>query len=97
MGARPSGGRPACRVSKCLRVHAGLIGSGGRRMKHNIIAAVILGICLIVAAFLFGGRYYFIRSDKCIVIRGDRWTGETEFINSVHCETGFMLGGSNSN
>jgi len=51
-------------------------GSGGNRMKQNIIAAVIIAIGLIAAGFLYGGRYYFIRLDECTVARGDRFTGE---------------------
>ncbi len=44
-------------------------------MKHNIIAAAILALGLVVAAFLFTGRYYFIRLNECEIARGDKWTG----------------------
>jgi hypothetical protein len=49
-------------------------------MKHNIIAAALLGLCLIVAALIFSGRYYFVRLDDCSIARADRWTGAVETI-----------------
>lgn len=51
-------------------------------MKYNIIAAAILGVCLIAAALIFSGRYYFIRVDNCSVARGDRWTGKVQMIGN---------------
>ena len=48
----------------------------------NIIAASILGVCLIVAAFIFSGRYYVIAVDKGVAVRVDRWTGKTETIRT---------------
>jgi hypothetical protein len=51
-------------------------------MKHNIVAAVVLGVCLIAAAIIFSGRYYFIRVDSCSIARGDRWTGKVETVRA---------------
>ena len=51
-------------------------------MKHNIIAAAVLGLCLIVAAVIHTGRYYFIRVGNCSVARADRWTGKVTTIAS---------------
>lgn len=48
-------------------------------MKHNIIAAAVLGFCLVVAAIIHSGRYDFIGSD-CSIARGDRWTGKVRII-----------------
>lgn len=47
-------------------------------MKHNVIAAAILGLCLIVAATINSGRYYFIRVDAGSIARGDRWSGKVD-------------------
>lgn len=44
-------------------------------MKQNVIAAAILAFGLIVAAFLFAGRYTMTRLDENTVARVDRWTG----------------------
>lgn len=63
--------------------------SGKCRMKRNVIAAIVLGICLIAAAFLYAGRYYFIRVDKCTVAKADRFTGEVERVSDVECKIGF--------
>ena len=50
-------------------------------MKQNIVAATILAVGLIFAAFVAsGGRYYFIRLDAEHVARGDRWTGKVETV-----------------
>ena len=57
---------------------------GGTKLNHNIIGAIALSIGLIVAAFLYGGRYYFIRLDECTIARGDRWTGKVQAIPTVH-------------
>jgi len=51
-------------------------------MKHNIIAAVILAAGLVLAAFVFSGRYYVLVLDEGTAIRVDRWTGEMR-----HCGT----------
>ena len=45
-------------------------------MKYNIVAAVVLALGLIGAAFLYGGRYYFIRLDRTHIVKADRWTGK---------------------
>jgi hypothetical protein len=58
-------------------------------MKSNIIAASILGICLVVAAFIFSGRYYFVRLEQCTVARGDRWTGKVEAVALEACKWNF--------
>ena len=47
-------------------------------MKHNIIAAIIIAVGLIVAAFLFTGRYYLVRLDEQTLARLDRWTGHVK-------------------
>lgn len=49
-------------------------------MKHNIIAAAILGLCLILTAAIVVGRYHFVRVNECAVARGDRWTGKVEMV-----------------
>ena len=56
-------------------------------MKHNVIAAAILGLCVILAATISSGRYYFIRLDACAVARGDRWTGKVDqtFLKGKEC------------
>ena len=46
-------------------------------MKQNIIAAALLGICLIVAAFVHTGRYYALAIGDGEAIKVDRWTGKT--------------------
>jgi len=51
-------------------------------MKLNIVAAAILALGLVVAAFIFSGRYYFLRLDQCTVARGDRLTGSVEVIQT---------------
>lgn len=68
-------------------------------MKSNIIAAAILAVGLIIAAFLHTGRYYVMRVDADTVVRVDRWTGKTKVIeteSSVPPEVKAILGG-NSN
>ena len=50
-------------------------------MKHNIIAAAILGICLVVAAFIYKGRYYVLIVNSGTVVRVDGWTGDTKIID----------------
>jgi hypothetical protein len=57
-----------------------MVGSGAE-MKANIIASAIIALGLIVAGFLLGGRYYFFDLGKCVVARGDRWTGEIKTIS----------------
>lgn len=52
-------------------------------MKYNIWAAAILGACLIAAAMIYSGHYYFIRLDACSIARGDRWTGKLDTVQ-VH-------------
>jgi hypothetical protein len=46
-------------------------------MKHNIVAAAVLGLCLVIAALIFSGRYYALRLDGNTAIVVDRWTGKT--------------------
>lgn len=58
-------------------------------MKAIIIAAAIIALGLIVAGFLFGGRYYFVDLGKCVVARGDRWTGDVETVSFSACELNF--------
>jgi hypothetical protein len=48
----------------------------------NIIAASILAVGLIVAAFLHSGRYYVLVLEQGVAVRVDRWTGSTKIINS---------------
>lgn len=49
-------------------------------MKSNIVAALIIAVGLVVAAFLHSGRYYVLRVDSVTVVRVDRWTGKTQII-----------------
>jgi hypothetical protein len=51
-------------------------------MKSNVIAAAILAAGLVLAAFLFSGRYYVLVLEEGTAIRVDRWTGEMR-----HCRT----------
>ena len=58
-------------------------------MKSNIVAAVILGLCLIVAALLFGGRYSVAQFSSDKIARLDRWTGSLTIFNCsepIFCE-----------
>lgn len=58
-------------------------------MNRNIIAALILAVGLIAAAFLYAGRYHFIRVDKCTVAKADRFTGKVERVSDFDCKLGF--------
>ena len=50
-------------------------------MKHNIIAAVILAVGLVLAAFVHSGRYYVVVLEEGAAVRVDRWTGKTMIIH----------------
>lgn len=52
-------------------------------MKSNIIAAAILAVGLVVAAFIYKGRYYVLIVDSGTMVRVDRWTGEAKVIETV--------------
>lgn len=58
-------------------------------MKGNIIAATILAVGLVLAAFLYSGRYSVVVLDKGVALRVDRWTGETEIIRDAGLDFGF--------
>jgi hypothetical protein len=49
-------------------------------MKQNVLAAAILAVGLVLAAFLFAGRYYVLKVDSDTVVSVDRWTGKTKII-----------------
>jgi hypothetical protein len=58
-------------------------------VKKDIIGAAIIALGLIVGGFFFGGRYDFVNLGKCVVARGDRWTGEVETESFEDCEWNF--------
>ena len=63
-------------------------------MKHNIIAATIVALGLIVAAFLYSGRYYVLALDSGVAVKVDRWTGETKIIETEEAaDERFLKGG----
>ena len=51
-------------------------------MNRNIIAAIIVAVGLVRAAFLLTGRYYVLRVSADTVVRLDRWTGETKVVEA---------------
>lgn len=66
-------------------------------MKHNIIAAAILAVALVIAAFLHAGRYYLVAVGNGSAVRIDRWTGKTKSIDTAKNGDWDFVTGSNSN
>lgn len=51
-------------------------------MKNNIVAAFIVALGLVTAAFVNSGRYYALVANQNTVVTVDRWTGRTDQINT---------------
>jgi hypothetical protein len=51
-------------------------------MKHNVVAAIIVAIGLVVAAFVHTGRYYIVAVGGGKAVRVDRWTGKTKVVSA---------------
>jgi hypothetical protein len=59
---------------------------------NNIAPAVIIGLALVVAGFLLGGRYSLTATEGGSLARLDRYTGEvTKCIPGTENECGWML------
>lgn len=55
--------------------------------KAVIGAAVIVAVAVILAGFLAGGRYSFIRIGESTCARCDRWSGHVDYLRESWGET----------
>lgn len=60
-------------------------------MNQSTVAAAILAIGLLGAAFLFGGRYQIVRVSDDSVMRLDKWGGEVSICAQWEDDSAFCV------